>query len=98
MQWTSPTPGTPSSRDLLKGLEYMREYCEKVGREKPPEVFLASITQPGEEVSFQQIIDKIGFYKELGIVGAATHISGDTLEQWCENAEVFGAEVLAKID
>ncbi len=41
--------------DLADGIAYMREHCEKIGRETPPDVFLASVTKPGEEWNAQAI-------------------------------------------
>ncbi len=95
---TARTTAMSSDDDLVKGITYMNEYCEKVGRETPPEVFLASIVQPGEKLSAQELIDKIGYYKSLGIVGAAANVDGSTLDEWCDNAEWFGSEVIAKLD
>lgn len=95
---TARTAAMTSDEDLINGIHYLREYSEKIGREKEPEVFLGSIRRPGEELSAQLILDKLGRYRELGITGAVTHIEGDTREQWCDNATWFGSEVLAKLN
>lgn len=95
---TARTAAMTSDEDLINGIHYLREYSEKIGREKEPEVFLGSIRRPGEELNAQLILDKLGRYRELGITGAVTHIEGDTREQWCDNAAWFGSEVLARLD
>lgn len=94
---TARTAAMSSDLDLAEGIAYMREHCEKIGRQQMPQVFLASITQPGEKWNSQEIIDKLGHYKTMGIVGAATHIEGRTRAEWCDNAERFGAEIIAKL-
>ena len=43
------------------------------------------------------VIDRLGRYRDLGVSGAATHIEGDSRSEWCDNAERFGAEVLARL-
>jgi hypothetical protein len=83
--------------DLAEGITYMREHCEKIGRQDMPQIFLASITQPNEEWNAQQLIDRIGKYREMGIVGAAVSVDGRTRSEWCDNAERIGREVIAKI-
>jgi hypothetical protein len=84
--------------ELVEGIAYLREHCEKIGREQMPEVFLGSIRQPGEPLDAQLILDKLGRFREMGINGAVTHIEGRTRAEWCDNAEWFGTEILAKLD
>ena len=94
---TARTAPMSGEEDLVNGIDYLRQHCEKIGRVEPPEIFLGSIRQPGEPRDAQLILDKLGRYRDLGISGAATHIEGDTLNEWCDNAEWFGREVLAKL-
>lgn len=94
---TTRTQAMGSDDDLINGINYIREHCEKVGRKDLPTIWLASITQPGDKWEAQQIIDQIGRYRELGITGAATHIDGNTKAEWCDNAERFASEILAKL-
>lgn len=95
---TTRTQVMAADDDLINGIQYMHDHCDKIGRDEPPYVFLASILQPGEKLSPAEIIDKIGSYKEMGIVGAAVHVDGSTKSEWCENAIQFSEEVLSKID
>ncbi len=95
---TARTAAMTSELDLADGIAYMREHCEKIGREKMPDIFLASITQPGEQWTPQQLIDKIGKFKEMGVIGAGISIDGKTRAEWCDNAARFGADVIAKLN
>ncbi len=95
---TARTKEMASEMDLAEGIDYMRRHCEKVGREQMPSVFLASITKPGEEWNPGAIIDRIGQFREMGVVGAAVHVGGRSRAEYCDNAERIGSEVLAKLD
>lgn len=94
---TARTAAMTSELDLADGIAYMREHCEKIGREKMPDIFLASITQPGEQCTPQSLIDKIGKFKEMGVIGAGISIDGNTRAEWCDNVERFGADVISKL-
>jgi len=94
---TARTAEMTGENDLLEGMRYMRDHCAAVGRERPPEVILSSLTSPGEKLVPQALIDRIGRYGELGITGVALHIDGKTRAEWCDNAERCGAEVLSKL-
>lgn len=94
---TSRTVEMTSIDDLAKGVAYMREYSEKVGRERPPGIFLGSITAPGEKVNRQELLDRIGRYKEMGVVGVGTHVEGKTRREWCDNVQRFGEDIVAAV-
>jgi probable F420-dependent oxidoreductase len=94
---TARTAAMSSDLDLAEGIAYLREHCEKIGRKEMPQVFLASITQPGEKWTPQQLIDRIGQYEDMGIVGAAVGVDGRTRAEWCDNAARIGSEVIAKL-
>ncbi|MYM64026.1 LLM class F420-dependent oxidoreductase [Pseudomaricurvus sp. HS19] len=94
---TTRTQSMSGEEDLASGIQYMKEHCEKVGREEPPVVFLASIMQPGEKWDAAAVLDRIGQYKELGVIGASAHVEGNTRAEWCDNASRFAEEVLQKI-
>ena len=94
---TTRTGSMRGKEDLVAGIRYMREHCEKVGREEPPVVFLASIMEPGESWNAQAVLDRIGEYKALGVAGAAAHFEGRTRGGWCDNAARYAEEVLAKV-
>jgi probable F420-dependent oxidoreductase len=94
---TARTAAMGGDTDLADGIAYLRRYCEAVGRQDMPQVVLGSVTQPGEAWCAQAIIDRIRRYSELGVSGAAANIDGRTRAEWCDNAERFGAEVLANL-
>jgi probable F420-dependent oxidoreductase len=94
---TSRTAAMENESDLAAGIAYLREHCEKVGREIPPRIVLSSITSTGEKLGSAALIDKIGRLSTLGVSGAAVHIEGRTRAEWCEHAARFGSEVLAKL-
>ena len=94
---TARTAAMGNDDDLLEGLKYMREHCDAVDRSEPPEVFLASISRPGDEKNAQQIIDRIGHYRDMGVTGLALNVQGRTRAEWCDNAAWLGAEVIQKV-
>ncbi len=94
---TSRTAEMADEQDLADGIKYLREHCEKIGRAKPPTISLSSISSLSENENAAAMIDKIGELHRLGASGAAVHIVGKTRTEWCDNAERFGAEVLAKL-
>ena len=94
---TARTAAMTGEDDIVEGIRYLHEHCAKVGRERPPEIILSSLTSPGEKPPPEALIERIGRYKELGITGAALHIDGKTRAEWCDNVERCGAQVLAKL-
>lgn len=95
---TTRTAAMENEADLAAGIAYMKEHCEKTGRTDLPEVVLGGVNMPGEKLSMQQIVDRIGVYRELGVSAAGVTAEGRTRAEWCDNAERVGAEVIAKID
>jgi probable F420-dependent oxidoreductase len=94
---TTRTVAMTGEEDLRAGIEYMKQYCEQVGRKDQPEVVLGGVNSPGEVLSNQEILDRIGAYRELGVTTAAVAVRGRTRAEWCDNAESIGAGVLAKL-
>jgi probable F420-dependent oxidoreductase len=94
---TTRTRSMSGQADVVAGVNYMLEYCEKIGREEPPFVWLSSIMAPGDTWEAQAVLDRIGAYADLGVAGAATHFAGSTRAEWCDNAERFASDVLAKL-
>jgi len=94
---TSRTAPMTDENDLVEGIRYLREHCDRVGRERPPEIVLGSLTSPGEKLDANALIDKVGRYAEMGVTGAAVHIDGRTRSEWCDNAARYGADVLSRL-
>lgn len=97
MSSTARTATMAGEDDLAAGINYLRQYCAQVERSEAPQVFFGSVTRPGEAWNAQAIIDKLGRYADMGVTGAAAHIEGDSRAEWCDNAQRFGTEVLAKL-
>jgi probable F420-dependent oxidoreductase len=94
---TTRTAAMTGVDDLRAGITYMREYCEKIGREDIPEVVTGSIFAPGEERSLQKTFDTIGIYRELGVTATGMGIAGRTRAEWCDNVQRFGEDVISKL-
>ncbi len=94
---TSRTVAMSTLDDLAAGIAYMQEQCEIMDREVPPEVSTGSILMQGETYDAQRIIDRAGQYADMGLVAAGMNFQGRTCADWCDEAERFGAEVIAKL-
>ncbi len=94
---TTRTADFVGEEDLKKGIDYMMAHCEKIGRAEPPLVMVGAINSPGSGWTQQQFLDEIGKYKKLGVVSASISVEGETVDEWCDNAERIGADVIAKI-
>lgn len=94
---TTRTAPMETEADLVAGIAYMKEQCEKVGRKDLPEVIVAGITTPGDKYATQQLVDRLSHLRELGVAGAAINVDGHTRREWCDNAERLGEAVIAKL-
>ncbi|HEY8384919.1 MAG TPA: hypothetical protein VIK82_01765, partial [Porticoccaceae bacterium] len=82
--------------DLLKGIRYLREHCEKIGREDMPRLVIGSISPPGRKMSPQEMVDTIGRLGEFGISCVALSVQGESRAEWCDNARRLAEDVVAK--
>jgi probable F420-dependent oxidoreductase len=94
---TTRTTALETDDDLIAGIDYLKEHCATIGRTDLPEVILGSFVSPGEKWSPQQIIDRLGRFREMGINGVAISVDGRTRREWCDNAERLGQEVIARL-
>jgi probable F420-dependent oxidoreductase len=94
---TARTAAMNDEHDLARGLAYLREHCEKVGRETPPLIFTGAINS-GVQLSASELIDKLGALGALGVSGCVLNVGGRTRSEWCDNAARFAADVLRAID
>lgn len=94
---TTRTAAMENEADLQAGIAYMRDYAEQVGRTALPDVILGGVNKPGEDLSDQQIVDRIGTYAQLGVTACGVTVKGRTRSQWCDNAARIGEEVIAKL-
>jgi probable F420-dependent oxidoreductase len=94
---TSRTAEIANDDDLTGALAYLREHCEKVGREIPPQIVLGGLNRPGERMEYAQMVDRIGRLREMGVDVAAVSAEGRTRAEWLDSAARLDSEVLAKV-
>ena len=94
---TTRTAEITNEEELAEALKYMHAHCETVGRETPPLVAIGSIVKPGESWTPQMIIDRAGAFSEMGLYAAGMNIEGRSRAEYCDNAERFGQDVIAKM-
>lgn len=95
---TTRTASMTGEEDLKAGIDYMKDYAAKVGRTDLPEIVLGGMNKPGENLSDQELVDRASVYAELGVTTAGVTVDGRTRNEWCDNAERIGVEVIAKLD
>ncbi len=96
---TARTANISTDEELLAAIDYMHEHCDKVDREDKPGVILsATHMMKGRDWSAQEAIDMFSHWQELGILGSGTSIDTGSREEFIENAQRFGEEVIAKIN
>lgn len=94
---TARTAAMADEMDLKSGIAYLREHCGKVGRQRPPEIVLGAVNQPNEAWNAAALLEKIGTLRELGITTVGATIDGRSRAEWCDNAERYGAEIIARL-
>jgi probable F420-dependent oxidoreductase len=96
MSATTRTEAMTGEAELRQAIVYMRDYCEQVGRERPPEIVVGSFILAGEW-NANVVVDKLAALQELGVSGAGVPIRGRTLAEWCDAAERYGVEVVPRL-
>jgi hypothetical protein len=96
MASTSRTASLTDEVGLAEGIKYLYMYCESIGRRRPPDVYVASITLPGADWNVNALLDTLAKYRELGVLGAGVSLEGSSVSEWKESAERYGTEVIAK--
>lgn len=91
---TARTVSLSDEADLASSLVYMRECCEKLDRETPPQVILSSVFTIKKGYDPQEPIDLFLSYREKGADGAGASISAASRAEWCELSQDFGEQVL----
>jgi probable F420-dependent oxidoreductase len=94
---TSRTAELNTMEGLAESIAYLREYSASYGRETPPEVILGSFSSITGDSSPQALIDAAAEYEALGVSTVAANLVGRSVAEWCDNAERFSTEVLAKL-
>jgi probable F420-dependent oxidoreductase len=96
MATTSRTASLTDEVGLAEGIRYLCAHCEKIGRERPPDVILGTIQIPGEW-NANAVLDLLGQYRELGVRGAGVPLQGKSMPEWRDSAERYGEEVIARL-
>ncbi|MCE7795452.1 TIGR03619 family F420-dependent LLM class oxidoreductase [Sphingobium sufflavum] len=94
---TTRTAEITNEDDLKAAIDYMKDYAAKVGRAQLPEIVLGGVNKPGEVLTSQEIVDRIGTYRELGVSTAGVTVKGATRAEWLEDVARIGEEVIAKV-
>jgi probable F420-dependent oxidoreductase len=94
---TARTANIDGDEDILACIAYMAEHCVKVGRETPPEVICSSTFAVTPGFNAQEAIDGYEHLRTLGACASGTSIQTDSRTEWCELAQQFGEEVIAKL-
>ncbi len=94
---TTRTAEMGGSEDLAAGIAYLQEHCAAIGRTDIPEVVLGGVNSPGEVLSHQQIVDRLGIYAAMGVTTAAVTVKGASRAEWCDNAALVGQDVITKV-
>lgn len=94
---TARTAAIVGQEDLAADIAYLRAEIEKAGRVEPLEIVLDSMKAPTETWNAQALVDQIAGLEALGVSWVTVHIQGRARGEWCENAERYAAEVLAKV-
>jgi probable F420-dependent oxidoreductase len=92
---TSRTAAMEGDSDLSEGINYMREYCDKVGRQQPPAIVLSGPALGAGEP--QCLLEQLGKLGELGVVEVAVAMQGRTRAEWCDQAKRFGTQIIAQL-
>jgi probable F420-dependent oxidoreductase len=94
---TSRTKELSSLEDLAESVAYMREYCEQAGRATPPDVIIGDPFTPGQKIGPSELVDRLGQCAALGVTIVGARVSGHTVSEWCDSAERYAEEVIAKV-
>ena len=95
---TARTANLSDDQDILDAIAYMADHAEKIGRATPPKVIASSTFSLKGQWSAQEAIDHYAHLKSLGVDGSGASIYTETRTEYCEQAQRFGEEVIAKLD
>ena len=84
--------------DLDASLTYLRDHCDRIGRDSPPDLHLSWSTPMASDYNPQEIVDRIGAYRARGAQAVSIMISANQRSAWCDLAQDFGERVIAKLD
>jgi probable F420-dependent oxidoreductase len=94
---TSRTADLSTEAELADSIALMRELSEKAGRETPPDVELAGLPGGHADLEPEALVEALARYAALGVGAVGATMEGGTRAEWCDNAERFGSEVIARL-
>lgn len=95
---TARTANLSTDEDIARAIDYMAAHCEKVGRVQPPQVIASGTFAVVPGFNAQEAVDHYHHLKEIGVHGSGTGISSDSRSEWCDLAQRFGEEVIARLN
>jgi probable F420-dependent oxidoreductase len=93
---TSRTAALTDEAGLEAGIKYLHEYCDSIGRQQYPGIFVGGMSLHGGW-NAQEIIDRLSSLAELGVTGAGVPLTGSSIVEWRESAERYGGDVIPKL-
>jgi len=84
--------------DLDAGLAYLRDHCDRIGRDIPPDLHLSGLATIAPDYNPQEIVDRIGANRTKGVQAVSIMISTNQRSAWCQLAQDFGDRVIANLD
>lgn len=95
---TARTANIEGDDDIVACIDYMKQHCEKIGREQMPKVICSSTCTVQRGFSAQAALDDYARLKSIGVDASGASIVAETREEWCDLARQFGEQVVSRID
>jgi probable F420-dependent oxidoreductase len=94
---TARTAAMSSEDDIAEGIRYLKEHCEKIGRTELPEIVVGALDSGDAKWNPGRLLERIAELGDMGVTTVSASVPGQTRAEWCDNAERYGEEVLAKL-
>jgi probable F420-dependent oxidoreductase len=94
---TSRTVELTSEDQLAELIAYMHAHCDTIGRETSPEVVLGSFEHVTTGFNSQAMLDRAAGFAGMGVSAVAANFLANSRTEWCDIAQRFGEEVIARL-
>ena len=94
---TARTASLSTDAELTEAIDYMHDHAAKIGREMMPKVICSATFTIKPGWSTQEAIDHFGHLQSLGVHGSGVSIVAESRNEWCDQARLFGEDVLTKL-
>ncbi|HEY0957722.1 MAG TPA: TIGR03619 family F420-dependent LLM class oxidoreductase [Novosphingobium sp.] len=94
---TARTASLSTDAELTDAIAYMHDHAAKIGRKTMPKVICSATFTIKPGWNAQEAIDHFGHLQSLGVHGSGASILADSRKEWCDQARLFGEEVLTKL-